>query len=109
MASLQLDGKHICSASMFEIGFLLSSANCVRYIRGQRHILKDTAVIGSSCLLEGVRYDIIDLIVHPQFNFSSAPPKHGNFDVGVVMVSQLVTLLSNTRRALIFNHSHKSF
>ena len=88
MASLQLDGRHICSAGVFKKHFLLTTADCVWYIEHSTKETKQkaTAVLGDINLKNGQRVDIVRMAYHPRFK-SDAQFCSNNFcDFGIVMV-----------------------
>ena len=81
IASLQVDGKHICSSGLFKKGFLLTAGECAIYIEDCAVLEKQkaTAVIGDMHLNKGKR---IDIVGYAHFT------KHGVYDndIGVIMV-----------------------
>ena len=107
MGSLQVNEVHICSAGMFKLGFLISSAQCVNLIkyRIEQQLEHGSAVLGHNCLEMGLRFDILDLILHSKYNVSKKTKLIWNFDIGIVMVGQLtifnfsLKLISNSRYA----------
>ena len=88
MASLQIYEMHICSAGMFQPGFLISSGQCV--VELQKHLKDKTkrgsVVLGYNKMEEGMRFEILSLMVHPKYNVKKKTQKIWNFDVGIVMV-----------------------
>ena len=89
MASLQIDEVHICSAGMFEPGFLISSAECVKkIIKSMEANHNVSALLGNSELNQGVSYDILNMLVHP--SYLKRRYRSHNYDVGVFMVSRLI-------------------
>ena len=84
MASLQLNGKHICSSSLFQVGFLLTSNNCARHIGYtiQKKRQKGTAVLGDVKLKNAQRIFILSIAFYEE-------SKPFDEDVGVIMVNQL--------------------
>ena len=80
VASLQLNGDHICSSGLFQKDFLLTTGNCaIVLLNGMTKKNKTgTAVIGDSSLKKGQRVIILNV----------AYSKNDAF-IGVVMVSSL--------------------
>ena len=90
MASLQLDGKHICSSGIIQEGFLLTTGECAWHIKDGMDFekKKGTAVLGSSNLEEGQKIDIIKIAVNVRF-LSGAPfTINKPYDFGIIMVCQ---------------------
>ena len=84
MASLQLNGHHVCSSALIKKGFLLTAGQCLRYI-GQRiriHHQKNSAVLGDRDLRSGQRINVLKLAYIGNDNWFGD-------DAGLVMVSQL--------------------
>ena len=82
MASLQLNGIHICSSGLFQEGFLLTTGTCAYNIlnsmtkKGQT----GTALLGDSDLKKGQRVLILEISY-------TSKKKLGIYDLGLVMVS----------------------
>ena len=88
MASLQLNGYHVCSSVLFKQGFLLTAGDCSRYIA--RHMnqgkKKHTAVLGDRDLKAGQRVNVLKL-AHIDRSVSYQD------DIGMVMVGQSKLLI----------------
>ena len=83
MASLQLNGKHICSSSMFQVGLLLTTGFCACEI-GEGIQLKHekaTAVLSASNLKIGQRIDILKLGYYSSYYYYQ-------FDIGIIKVGR---------------------
>ena len=90
MASLQLDGKHICSSSIIQEGFLLTTGECAYYIEKGMDFEKQkaTAVLGSSNLQKGQRINIIEIAIKARYRIRSLTMLNGPYDFGFIMVRQ---------------------
>ena len=89
MASLQLDGKHICSSGIFHEGFLATTGQCAWNIKyGMLDYRKATAVLGESDLKKGQRVTIVKVTYDSRFEMSNERHRNSNFDLGVVKVSR---------------------
>ena len=88
MASLQLNGHHICSSSLFKKGFLLTAGECARYIAWRVKLgkQKHTAVLGDRDLKAGQRVHVSKL-AHIDRSVSYQD------DIGMVMVGQSKLLI----------------
>ena len=88
MASLQLDGKHICSSGLFKVGFLLTTGECAWNIEnGMTHEHKKaTAVLGNNNLRDGQKIDILKIVLHPQFRINYPSRSNNYCDYGIAMV-----------------------
>ena len=82
MASLQLNGSHICSSSMFQKGFLISTGECAWHIGNgiQKRMQRATAVVGHFDLKKGQRINILKVA------YFSTYYRHEH-EVGIIMVS----------------------
>ena len=65
MASLQINHIHMCSAGMFQLGFLITAAPCVSEI--QKEQAAADVVMGSYDLDKGERLRILDLAIYRRF------------------------------------------
>ena len=87
MASLQLIKIHICSAGLFQNGFLLTTAMCAHYIG--KHIeqrnQRATVVLGDLSLKNGQRIDIWKIAYYKTF-------ENHDYEFGVIMVGQIEIL-----------------
>ena len=81
VASLQLNGQHICSSGLFQEGFLLTTGACALYLIHGMTLNNETgtAVLGNSNLKKGQRVLILEI--------SQASTMGIDDDFGVVMVS----------------------
>ena len=88
MASLQIDGKHICSSAIFKWDLLLTTGVCAWHIGNamKKESKKCTAVFGNSNLKNGQRVDILEVANHPRFMFDDYTNLNKHLDIGVVMV-----------------------
>ena len=88
MASLQLDGKHICGSGMFRKGLLLTTGECTWHIKNNlnRSTKKATAVLGNTNLKKGQRIDIIEAVHHPRFLIDDNKYLNNFCDFGIVRV-----------------------
>ena len=81
IASLQLNGDHICSSALFQEGFLLTAGVCASYMLDgmKKNNKTGTAVLGNSNLRKGQRVIIFEILY---------TCKRENYDesIGVVMV-----------------------
>ena len=91
MASLQLNGSHICGSSMFQRKFLITTALCAWFIGKsiEKKKEKATAVLGNSNLLRGQRVFICKIAYLTSFGMSISTRPFDDYDIGVVMVSRL--------------------
>ena len=82
MASLQLNGSHICSSGIFQAGFLLTTCECACNIGIGIELEKRraTAVFANPNLKDGRRIDILKIAYYTTCeNFDS--------ETGVIMVN----------------------
>ena len=84
MASLQLNGHHVCSSALFKKGFLITAGECARYIaqRVKQGKQKHTAVLGDRDLRAGQRVNVLKLAYIDNDNWFGD-------DIGLAMVSKL--------------------
>ena len=82
IASLQLNGKHICSSGLFQEGFLLTTGKCALNILNSmiKKRQTGTALLGGSDLKTGQRVVILDI------SYTSAR-EMDDYNLGLVMVS----------------------
>ena len=82
LASLQLNGKHICSSGLFKEGFLLTTSECASYIGHgiQKCNQSATAVFGDEKTEQ--RINILKVAYFSTY-------KLYEFELGVIMVSGL--------------------
>ena len=90
MASLQLNGLHICSSGMFQNGFLLTTNICAWYIGEgiEEDLQRGTAVLGNSDLKIGQKINIFKIAYVTEFYTSSRRPRNDH-DVGLIMVGKI--------------------
>ena len=83
MASLQLDCSHVCSSSIIQLRFLLTTSDCASYIGVgiQVKLQRGTAVLTDLNLKKGQRIDIFKIAYHAGY-------RNYDYDLGVVMVGQ---------------------
>ena len=83
MASLQLNGSHVCSSSLFQKGFLLTTMQCALHIgygiKQKRQ--KCTAVLGNTNLKNGEIILISKIAYYNNFG-------NDDVDIGIVMVGR---------------------
>ena len=84
MASLQLNGDHICSSSMFQVGLLVTTALCAWSLgQGiQRKLERATAVFSDFDLQTGQRIDIFKIAYYSTYH-------RQEYEIGIVKVGQL--------------------
>ena len=82
IASLQLNGVHICSSGFFQEGFLLTTGTCAyNMLKGMtKEGQAATALLGDSDLEKGRRVVILDVSY-------TSKKKLDDYDLGLVMVS----------------------
>ena len=87
-ASLQLDGKHICSSGLFKKGLLLTTGVCAWYIKFgiEKERQKGTAVIGNENLEKGQRINVLSVRHHSRFVFNDSSILDNYLDFGVIKV-----------------------
>ena len=98
MASLQLNGHHVCGSGIFSENSLVTSGQCVDYIKEQikNTSQRATAVLGHVDLSKGNIYDIQNLVYHPDYKIWKGPRRGSlnlNYDFGIVLVGQLIFIL----------------
>ena len=88
MASLQLNGSHICSSGMFQKGFLLTIGSCAWSIGHsvKKKLHKATAVLGDSSLQKGQRVNILKIAYMAISELHDAMPLKSDYESGVIMV-----------------------
>ena len=88
MASLQLNGSHICSSGFYKKGFLITSALCAWHIGVgiQKEMKRATAVLGDVNLKNGQRVNILKIAYYTQWHVDKSNPPTNEYDSGVVMV-----------------------
>ena len=88
MASLQLNGHHVCSSALFKKGFPLTAGECLRHIaqRIKQEKQKNTAVLGDRDLKAGQRVNVLKLAHIDRVATYQA-------DIGMVMVGQSKRLI----------------
>ena len=96
LASLQLDGKHICSSGLFKEGYLLTSGDCAWFIgesikNGRQ---RATAVLGNLNLQKGQRIDVKIISYFKEVGIDYATRPNSNYEVGVIMVCKLKSIYS---------------
>ena len=98
MASLQLEGHHICSSGIIADNLLISSGQCVEYIESKiKHTAKLAwALLGHVELNKGERYDIQNLMYHPSYihvhYLTKVKTRDYDYDVGIVMVGRSIII-----------------
>ena len=89
VASLQLNGSHICSSGLFKERFLLTTGECAWYmgvgIKDRKE--KGTAVFGALYLKDGQRINIFKVAYLDGSEFFDTMRVKNNYEIGVVMVS----------------------
>ena len=84
IASLQLNGFHICNSGMFREGFLLTTGDCAHNIgKGiQMKQQRATAVLANPNLKDGQRINILKIAYYSTYSTYE-------FEIGVIMVGVL--------------------
>ena len=84
VASLQLNKYHVCSSTMIQLGFLLTTGYCAWYIGNgiKMELKRATAVFTHLSLKEGQRIYISKIAYYSAYG-------HHDHELGIVMVSHL--------------------
>ena len=100
VASLQLNKYHVCSSTMIQLGFLLTTGYCAWYIGNgiEMELKKATAVFTHLSLNEGHRIYISKIAYYSTYIIRE-------WELGIVMVGHLKSLISGIYQLLIV-HKH---
>ena len=111
VASLQLDGKHICSSGLFQVNLLLTTGECAWCIEyGMKNEkLSGSAVLGHSNLKKGQRVDILKFAHNPRFKICNAARVNNFHDFAVILVgwlkgsNNMIELIGNWAKAYYYS------
>ena len=100
IASLQLNKYHVCSSTMIQLGFLLTTGYCAWYIGNgiKMKLKRATAVFTHLSLIEGHRIYISKVAYYSTYIIRE-------WELGIVMVGHLKSLISKINQLLIV-HKH---